>query len=190
MLVAQAIYKLWANKRRRPCPCYFVVDKVWLNTRNIWTPRPIAKLYNPNICPYWVAGVFSKNPLIGQLNLPKSFQIHLVFHVCLLQYEASNLLPKQHQDSQELVIALHGAKKLCINRILNLKYNCQFKPPLLCYFVDLEGDHLSWEQFHLLTNCQSALDNYHAENPTADGPYIFLCNIPDCQCACTLRSLA
>ncbi len=44
MLIAQTIYESWANKRKRPCLCYFVQDKVWLNTRNIQTARPAAKL--------------------------------------------------------------------------------------------------------------------------------------------------
>lgn len=55
MLVAQAIYKSWANIRRRLCPCYFVDNKVWLNTRNIWTTRPIVKLDDQNIASYQVA---------------------------------------------------------------------------------------------------------------------------------------
>ena len=44
ILVAQAIYESWANKRRRPCPQYSVGDRVWLNTRSIQTARPAAKL--------------------------------------------------------------------------------------------------------------------------------------------------
>lgn len=44
MLVAQAIYELWTNKRRKPYPRYFIGGKVWLNTRNIQAARPVAKL--------------------------------------------------------------------------------------------------------------------------------------------------
>lgn len=41
MLVAQAIYESWANKRRIPYPQYSAGD---LNTRSIQTTRPAAKL--------------------------------------------------------------------------------------------------------------------------------------------------
>lgn len=60
MLVAQATYKSWAKKRRRPSPCYFVGNKVWLNTRNIRTARPATKLHDQNLGPYWVASVLPK----------------------------------------------------------------------------------------------------------------------------------
>lgn len=92
MLIAQAIYESWANKRRKPCPRYFVGNKVWLDTRNIQTARPAAKLDNQNIGPYRVSRVFPKNPLVVQLDLPESLEIHPVIHVSLLQHEADDLL--------------------------------------------------------------------------------------------------
>ena len=123
ILVAQAIYESWANKRRKLCLCYFVGDKVWLNTRNIQTARPAAKLDDENISPYRVAQIFPKNPLVVQLDLPESFKIHSVFHISFLQHEASNPLPGQHQEPREPVIASDKAKELYVNRIFNLKYD-------------------------------------------------------------------
>ena len=149
MLIAQTIYEWWANKRRRSCLCYFVRDKAWLNTRNIQTSGPAAKLDDQHIGPYRVAWVFPKNPLTVQLDLPESLKILLVFHVSLLQHEANNLLPRQHQGPRKTVIVSDGAKKLNVNRILSLKYDRRLKPPLLRYFVDWEGDHPSWEPFYL-----------------------------------------
>lgn len=153
-------------------------------------PIVSAKLDNQNIGPYRVARVFPKNPLVVQLDLPESLEIHPVFHVSLLQHEADDPLPGQHQDPREPVVASDGAKELYVNRILNSKYDRRFKPPLLRYFVDWEGDHPSWEPFYLLTNCQAALDNYHTGNPTADGPHIVPCQILDCQCGNSSRSSA
>lgn len=125
-----------------------------------------------------------------QLDLPESLEIHPVFHVSLLQQEADDSLPSQHQDPREPEVASDGAKELYVNRILNSKYDRRFKPPLLRYFVDWEGDHQSWEPFYLLTNCQAALDNYHTENPTADGPHIVPRQILDCQRGNSSRSSA
>lgn len=45
-----------------------------------------------------------------QLDLLEFPEIHPVFYVSLLQYEASNLLPRQHQEPQKPVIALEKAK--------------------------------------------------------------------------------
>ena len=170
--------------------CSNIGDKVWLNTRNIQTARPTAKLDDQNIGPYRVARVFPKNPLVVQLDLPESLEIHPVFHASLLQHEADDPLPGQHQDPREPVVTLNGAKKLYVNRILNSKYDRRFKPPLFRYFVDWEGDHPSWEVIYRLTNCQAALDNYHTGNPTVDGPHIVPCQILDCQCGNSSRSSA
>lgn len=77
-----------------------------------------------------------------------------------------------------------------INRRLNSKYDHRFKPPILCYFIDWEGDHPSCEPFYLLINYQAALDNYHAKTLIADGPHILLCQILDCQWTDSSRSSA
>ncbi len=119
-------------------------DKAWLNTRNIQTSGPAARLDDQHIGPYRVAWVFPKNPLMVQLDLTESLKILLVFHVSLLQHEANNLLPRQHQGPRKTVIVSDGAKKLNVNRILSLKYDRRLKPPLLRYFVDWESDHPSW----------------------------------------------
>lgn len=117
-------------------------------------------------------------------------EIYFVFYINLLQHEASDVLQGEHHGPQKLVIALDGVKELYGNRIFNSKYDCQFKPSLLCYFVDWKKNHLSWKLFYLMINYQFALNPYHAKNSTAEDSYIVLYNISHCQCAGTLQSLA
>lgn len=145
ILVAQAIYESWANKHRKPCLCYFMADKVQLNAKNIQTARLVAKPDDQNIGPSKIVRVFPKTPLVIQLDLPESLEIHPVFHISLLQHEATDPLPRQYQDPREPMVAQDGAKELYVNSILSSKYDRQFKTPLLRYLVDWEGDHPSWE---------------------------------------------
>lgn len=92
------------------------------------------------------------------------------------------------KDPQEPEFASNRAKELYVNRILNSKYDRQFKPPLLRYFVDWLGDHPSWEPLIILPTAKPP-DNYYAENLTVDGPHIVLCQISGCQCADSSQSL-
>ncbi len=94
-----------------------------------------------------------KTPLVVELDLSESLKIHLVFYINLWYNVANKLQPGQHQDFWEIVIILVEAKKLYVNCILGLNYDRQFKPPLLCYFVDIENDYSGGELFSLLTNC-------------------------------------
>lgn len=91
ILIAQAIYESSANQNRRPVPKYLINNQVWLSTKNIQTACPNLKLDNRNIGPYQVLRVFD-NPLVVELDLPESVNIHLVFHVNLLSHTATDPL--------------------------------------------------------------------------------------------------
>ena len=131
--------------------------------------------------PYPVKRVF-KNPLVIELELPESMKVHPVFHASLLSHAAQDPLPGQRQEPRDPVIAENGERSWYVNSILNSKLDRRFNPPLLKYFVNWEGYNPTWEPFHLLDNCQSAIDAFHNAYPNADGPHVRPCSIPRCQC--------
>ena len=181
MLIAQAIFEASANRRRRPCPRYFVDDEVWLNARNLNTARPSVKLDDHNVGPYRVCKVF-ENPLVIQLDLPGQMKIHPIFHASLLQHAATDPLPGQRQEPRDPVVAEDGQREWYVDSILNSKYDRRYNPPLLKYYVNWEGYHATWEPFNLLTNCDQAIEEYHHTNPHAVGPHVTPCRTPNCQC--------
>ena len=135
MLIAQAIFKSSANRRRRPYPRYLVDDKVWLNAKNLNTARPSVKLDDHNIGPFRVKKVFD-NPLVIQLELPETIKVHPVFHASLLQYIANNPLPGQRQPPREPIVAEDSEREWFVDSILNSKLDRRYNPPLLKYFIN------------------------------------------------------
>ena len=71
MLIAQAIYEFSVNRSCRPCPHYFIGDKVWLNAKNLNTARPAVKLDNRHVRSFKVKRVFEKNSLVIKLKLSR-----------------------------------------------------------------------------------------------------------------------
>lgn len=62
---------------------FLVNDLVWLNSKNIASPRPCPKLDNKKAGPFKVIQKLS--PVSYRLELPASLNIHNVFHVSLLE---------------------------------------------------------------------------------------------------------
>ena len=98
MLIAQAVYEFSANRSRRPYPCYFIEDEVWLNAKNLNTAHPAVKLNNCHVRPFKVKCIFEKNSLVIELKLSEFMKVHPVFHITLLSHVATDSLSGQCQE--------------------------------------------------------------------------------------------
>ncbi len=182
MFIAQIIYKFNVNLSRHSCSRYFVKDEVWLNARNLSIAHLIVKLDDRNVDLFKIKRVFKNNSLIIELNLSAFMKIHSVFHVTLLSHIASDFLSNQHQKSWELVIIKNDERFWYINSILNFKRDRCYNSSLLKYYIDWEDHFSTWESFHLLNNCEQALDEYHLVNSVAEESHVLSCVMSQCQC--------
>jgi hypothetical protein len=81
------------DQHRSPAPTYSVGDRVWLNSRNIVTDRPTAKLADKWLGPYPITSVISYSTV--RLQLPKSIRIHPVFNVAVLHPYQPDTIPNR-----------------------------------------------------------------------------------------------
>jgi hypothetical protein len=82
---ARANMSLNYDKRRKSAPQYSVGDLVMLNGTNIKTRRATKKLDNKLFGPFKVLRVVDKAGMAVQLELPKRWRVHDVFHTTLLE---------------------------------------------------------------------------------------------------------
>jgi hypothetical protein len=80
--IAQARYKKYANRKRKPAYRFYISQKVWLNFKNIKTARFQKKLDWKNFGLWPIIKVIS--PYAYRLELPSFMKIHPVFYVNLL----------------------------------------------------------------------------------------------------------
>ncbi len=182
MLIAQIIYEFNVNLFRRSCSKYFVEDEVWLNARNLSIVHFIVKLDDYNVDLFKIKHVFKNNSLIIELNLSTFMKIHSVFHVILLNHITSDSLSSQRQKLRELVIIKNEERFWYVNSILNFKRDKCYNSSLLKYYVDWENHFSTWKSFHLLNNCEQALDEYHLVNSVAEESHVLSCVMSQCQC--------
>ncbi len=182
MLITQIIYEFNVNLSHRSCFKYFVEDEVWLNARNLSIARLAVKLDDRNVDLFKIKRVFKNNSLIIELDLSAFMKIHSVFHVILLSHIASDSLSNQHQKSRELIVVENDERFWYVNSILNFKRDRRYNLSLLKYYVDWKDHFSTWESFHLLNNCEQALDEYHLVNSVAEESHVLSCVMSQCQC--------
>ncbi len=182
MLIAQIIYEFNVNLFHRSCSRYFVEDEVWLNACNLSIIHLIVKLNDCNVDFFKIKRVFENNSLIIELDLSAFMKIHSVFHVILLNYIASDSFSSQHQKSWELVVIENDERFWYVNSILNFKHDRRYNSSLLKYYIDWEDHFFTWKSFHLLNNCEQALNEYHLVNSVAEESHVLSCVISQCQC--------
>ncbi len=182
MLIAQIIYEFNVNFFRRSCFKYFVEDEVWLNACNLSIAHFTVKLNDHNIDFFKIKHVFENNSLIIKLNLSAFMKIHSIFHVTFLNHIASDLLSSQRQKSWKLVVIKNDKIFWYVNSILNFKHDRCYNSFLLKYYIDWKDHFSTWKSFHLLNNCEQALNECHLVNSVVEESHVLLCVMSQCQC--------
>ncbi len=180
MLIAQIIYQFNVNLFHRSCFKYFIKDEVWLNAYNLSIACLTIKLNDHNVDFFKIKHVFKNNSLIIELNLSAFMKIHLIFHVTLLNHIASDFLLNQYQKFWELIVIKNDERFWYVNSILNFKRDRCYNSSLLKYYVDWEDYFFTWKSFHLLNNCEQALDEYHLVNSVVEESHVLSCIISQC----------
>lgn len=102
MLIAQERQKRAYNRHRDATPEFEVGDEVWLESTNICTDRPSAKLAPRRLGPYRILERVSSHAY--HLALPPTMRIHNVFHVDLLSAVYLNDIPGREFERPDLEI--------------------------------------------------------------------------------------
>ena len=90
MQFTQANYETATNRHHIPAPSYQVEDQVWLSTKNLQTKRLCQKLNMRRAGSFKVKQVI--NPYAYELDLPRAYGVHPVFHVNLMDPVATDPL--------------------------------------------------------------------------------------------------
>ena len=168
LLKARKAMEVSANRKRRPAPDFIPGQKVWLLRRHISTKRPSSKLDVRRLGPFPIIEQIGTSAF--RLDLPRSMQIHPVFHVSLLEPHVANTFPGR-VVAPPPPLHVDGLPEFEVHKILDSK----FLRRKLHYFVDWVGydvSEQSWQPAINLSNAQRAVDAFHLQFPLKPRPPI------------------
>jgi hypothetical protein len=149
------------NKGRSMGPTLKKGDRVYLIRKNIKTARPSDKLDHKKLGPFKISEV--KGPVNFKLELPKTMNIHPVFHISLLESA-----PKDAPRAPLTVIEpVNPETEYDIEGILDCKY-IRGKLMYLIKWLDCPPSENSWEPKENLSGSPGALalaEMFHRQNP-------------------------
>jgi len=177
MAEAQERYAHYADASRVDAITYSVGDRVWINTANIRTGRPMHKLDDKWKGPFRVTKVYRRAVVV---ELPPEFKIFPVFHVALVKpYEPG--LPGQESLNAEadkraegIVLTNSGESEedeegemWYFDKILNSRK----VRGTLQYRIKWPHPHKpTWEPAENLKGCDEEIQKFHDANPKKPGP--------------------
>lgn len=170
MASAQYAYERKANEHRSPAPAYRVGDKVWLNTQNIHTLRPMKKLDHKYLGPFEIHQVVSSHAY--RLVLPSELSaIDNIFHTSLLRPVANDPLPGQHiQPPPPLLLDTDNEPMWEIDGVLDCKRLGRGRSPPK-YLVKYTGYPASWQPLEdILSVKDTLIAEFHDAYPEVTQP--------------------
>jgi len=121
---------------------YAIGDQVLLSTRHLRSPRPKRKLDYKFLGPFRVTEVIGKQAY--RLELPKTLQIHPVFHVSLLEpYKGSTIAGRQQPPLMEIDLKEDDVYE--VEAILGQKVDDQGRWTYKIRWKGYAEDEDSWE---------------------------------------------
>ena len=148
---------LYYNRKRSMGPTLKKGDKVYLVRRNIRTKRPSDKLDHRKLGPFEIDEVIG--PVNYKLKLPKTMNIHNVFHVSLLEKAPPGAPPAPKTEIQPV----NPEAEYEVEDILDCRYfGSQIK--YLIKWLGYPRSEDTWEPLGNL-NCPEKLAEFHQRNP-------------------------
>jgi transposase InsO family protein len=132
-------------------------EKVYLLRKNVQTKRPSNKLDHKKLGPFEIDKKFG--PVTYKLKLPRTMEIHPVFHISLLEKAPPGAPPAPKTEVQQL----DPQQEFEVEAILD----CQTMRGVTKYLIKWKGyphSENTWEPKSQL-NCPDLLENYHQQNP-------------------------
>jgi hypothetical protein len=163
---AQEWQKRFYDRHVREQPSYEVGDKVWLDSSNLSTDRPMKKLDFRRIGPYKVEKKVSATAY--RLSLPQTLRVHPVFHVSLLSPFRAATVEGQTQAPPPKVVVPVG-EEWKVRRILNARW----VGDELQYLVRWQGrpaEEDNWESRDRLEEWEgnvAKMEEFHLREPLA-----------------------
>ena len=171
-----ARYEENANRRREDAPGYTVGQRVWVDTRNMKTNRPMKKGDDKWTGPCKILKVY---PRACHVKLPEGVKVFPVFHNSLLRPHSGNGLPGQDQINEAESRHLRGRvlerddntgetiEKWIFEDILDSRIDPQDG---LQYRVKWAYHRPTWQPASDLKGNDGVLVDYHTSHPEKPGP--------------------
>ena len=156
---AQKEQAKYYDRRHMEPPDFKVGNKVWLLRRHIKTTRPSDKLDYQRLGPFVILQKIGSRAY--KLQLPKTMNIHDVFHVSLLEPYHANIIPGRIQSPPAPAI-IEGQEEYEVEQILDSR----IQRGKLQYLVDWKGygpADRSWEPIENLEHCNELIDKFHSK---------------------------
>jgi hypothetical protein len=176
-LAAEAIerYERNANAHRSDAPIYDVGQKVWLNTRNLKTNRPMKKGDDKWTGPYEITAVY---PRACALRLPEQMKVFPVFHNSLLRpHSEEKGFPGQDKINNAESRHLRGRVLEREDGTDEVVEKWEFEELLDChnedglnYLVKWKYHEATWQPASDLKGQDQALWDFHDANPEKPAP--------------------
>jgi transposase InsO family protein len=145
------------NTKRSVGPTLKEGDRVYLLRKNIQTKRPSQKLDHKKLGPFRIAEV--RGPVNFRLALPKSMNIHPVFHISLLEPAPPGAPPAPTTGIQPI----NPNAEYEVESILDCQY-IRKQVKYLIKWKDYPHSDNTWEpRSHL--QCPELLASFHRQNP-------------------------